>query len=400
MVKMLREMEKEVKKINDQVIHAIPGRIRLKNSRLQRDNQYASQVQQLVESIKAVKNVRISPAASSLIVSYNFQTLPDTILLKEIKNCFHQAEQNKGSALSSFNMSGVNPLENSQEAKNSSSSYPTKITDFKGEEFEEKFKDETDSKEAEQLQQNVQAENDATLGEQLQQNATQIVKTAKRFKMSSQCLTMFPQFPFQVGQQGFEIGIPSFCFLQPLNHDLQEVTHEQEKNTELQIIEHEMVQVNFVEGGLRLEGEWTGKFRDYLWRNPLTKKQYYTPWIPINAVGVAELEVSVVDETLWVNLSKLDIEGKSGKVMKKLVKSGFKLFVKARMLSQINKLLSNLNGTKIPTLFWPIKEEEKLKETSSNSGLTPEKLDALLSLVQINGRVTPDYLWLSVELGS
>jgi hypothetical protein len=57
-------------KIPYSVAHAIPGRIRFRISRLAKDSEYAKKLQRLVESDARTTNVRINPAAASIVIEY------------------------------------------------------------------------------------------------------------------------------------------------------------------------------------------------------------------------------------------------------------------------------------------------------------------------------------------
>jgi hypothetical protein len=66
--------------------------------------------------------------------------------------------------------------------------------------------------------------------------------------------------------------------------------------------------------------------------------------------------------------------------------------------SRITESLSKIEGVKIQQLFSELKVNEKLRNRSQELGLTPEKVDELLELVEVNARVSSDRLWLSVHL--
>lgn len=350
-------MKNKLEKNDYQVVHAISGRIRIKNSRLKRDTRYGKELQQLIKSLNAVTDVRISPATASIVVSYNPKSVEDKIIKTELANCIQQA----GGLEICKNSPSVAALMPAPEATENDSVSP--------------------------------------LVEKLEQNVANVLKTSSGIQIPEECLTQIDQFPVNIDQQQevFEIGIPAFGILQPLNTELNKFAQENEKNTALQIISID-VEASFIEGGLLLDGKAKGKFREYLFMNPLTRKKYYTPWFSISAVGVAELDAMVVDETIHVDLTQLKITGKRGKWYKKLVEYVFKHFFKAKLVTKINEFLSNINGAKIQELFFQIKGDERLRTNSQELGLTSEKLDALLSLVQVNARVAADYLWLSVEL--
>ncbi len=57
-------------KISYSVAHAIRGRIRFRIPRLAKDSEYANKLQRLVESDARTTNVRINPAAASIVIHY------------------------------------------------------------------------------------------------------------------------------------------------------------------------------------------------------------------------------------------------------------------------------------------------------------------------------------------
>ena len=212
-------------------------------------------------------------------------------------------------------------------------------------------------------------------------------------------LSQIERFPIHVDleQKLFEVGIPPSYTLQPLNAQLKKFEAEQEKNTESRPIKLKL-EVLFREGGLLLYGRANGCFRQIFLINPFTGKKHYTPWISITAVGTAELEATVVDETINVNLTKLTVFGESGQWYQELVKYAFDYLFKTKLIGKINDTLSKIEGAKIQHLFSELKVDEKLRAHSQELGLTPEKVDELLELVEVNARVSSDRSWLSVHL--
>jgi hypothetical protein len=63
----------QIENINYQVVHLIPGRMRLRIPKVAYDSKYASQLNELIESLDFVTSVRINPGASSLVVKYKYQ---------------------------------------------------------------------------------------------------------------------------------------------------------------------------------------------------------------------------------------------------------------------------------------------------------------------------------------
>ena len=63
----------QVEKIDYQIVHSCAGRWRIRINRLTADSEYASKLKYSLESTDLITNVRINPAASSLIVEYNYE---------------------------------------------------------------------------------------------------------------------------------------------------------------------------------------------------------------------------------------------------------------------------------------------------------------------------------------
>ncbi|WP_013324543.1 HMA2 domain-containing protein [Gloeothece verrucosa] len=365
-------MQDQIAKLDYQVIHAIAGRIRLKYPRLKIDSGYREQLQQSIKSLNAVRDVRISPATASIIVSYDPHSFNQKTIETELAKCLQQGG-------------------NSSVCLACALESPELV--------------ETEDKKLETANSLISQSNDSVIEpyspviEELEKEVTDVLKTSSGLQIPPECLSNIDQFPINIDQQGeiFEIGIPAFCFLQPLNTELKKIADENEKKSELQIINLDL-EPSFQEGGLLINGTAKGKFRQYLFINPFTGKKYYTPWISLTAVGIAALSTSVIDETLKVQLTELKITGQRGKWYKKLVEFGFEHFFKAQLVSKINEFLAEINGAKIQQLFFQIKGDERLRANHQALGLNAEKIDALLSLVQVNARIAPDYLWLSVQL--
>ncbi|MFB2939074.1 HMA2 domain-containing protein [Aerosakkonemataceae cyanobacterium BLCC-F154] len=77
-------LTKEVQEnLNYRVVHSIPGRIRIRISRLVNDSEYGNNLQHLIQALDFVSYVRINPAASSLVVEYNFNNQGFTETIEE-----------------------------------------------------------------------------------------------------------------------------------------------------------------------------------------------------------------------------------------------------------------------------------------------------------------------------
>lgn len=218
-------------------------------------------------------------------------------------------------------------------------------------------------------------------------------------QIPDECLSRVDQFPTNIDQERklFEVGIPAFCILQPLNAELDRFEAENEKSTAFQRIRVD-VEAFLKEGGIIVNGKANGQFRELIFKNPITGKHHYTPWVSITGVGAAELDISVVDETIKVNLTKLNVSGNPGKWYEDLLEYAFEYLFKDKLVTKINQALSTINGVKLQQLFFQLKGAEKAQARLQDLGITPEKLDELLGVVKVNARLSVDYLWLSVQL--
>ncbi|WP_026732251.1 HMA2 domain-containing protein [Fischerella sp. PCC 9605] len=354
-------MPVQSQRIDYQVVHAIAGRIRIKIPRLQRDPKYADKLQQLVKSLSAVTDVRVNYANASIVVQYNPRSVENKAIQKELANCIQQAS-NMGAAVST-------PSEPSEKHVAETTEKHDAVTEVV-----------------------------SLVAEQREINVTKVIQKSVGIQVPEEYLAS-EQFPINVDQERkvFEIGIPAPYILEPLNAELDKFEAENEKNTELQRIRVKL-EAFLKEGGFLINGRARGQFRESFIVNPFTRKKHYTPWVSITAVGTAELDAYVVDETISVKLTKVNVSGDSGKWYRKLVKYAFEYLFKNKLVAKINDALSKINGAKIQQLFFKLKGDEKLREHGQELGLTPEKLDELLELVEVNARVSPDHLWLSVQL--
>lgn len=78
--------------IHYQVIHATEGRFRIRIPQVTYDSEYASKLNLLVKSLEFVTDVRINPAASSLIVSYEATRVVSATAQQKLFNCIQQAD--------------------------------------------------------------------------------------------------------------------------------------------------------------------------------------------------------------------------------------------------------------------------------------------------------------------
>ncbi|MFQ4141152.1 HMA2 domain-containing protein [Chlorogloeopsis sp. ULAP02] len=336
-------------KVDYQVVHAITGRIRIRVPRLKTDPDYGDRLQQIVKSLDVVTDVRVNAANASVVVQYNSADIENKVMQRELATCIQKAEQTETTAPEP----SVEPV-------------------------------------AERTEQN-----DVVI-----EDVAQTTNKSAAIQVTDEYLSQIDdQFPINVDLENklFEIGIPALQILQPLNVELKKFAAEHEKNTDLQRIQLDL-EAFLREGGFLINGKAHGKFRETFIVNPITRRKHHTPWMSIAAVGIAELDATVVDETINVNLTKLKVSGDSGKWYKELVKYAFEYLFKTKLVAKINDALSKIDGAKVQQIFFQLKGNEKVRAKTQKLGLTPEKLDELLELVEVNARVSPDYLWLYVQL--
>ncbi|AUB34982.1 Cation transport ATPase [Nostoc flagelliforme CCNUN1] len=353
-------MTTQLQKINYQIVHAVAGRIRINVPRLKEDANYANKLQQAIMSLNEVTDVRVNSANASIIVKYNSNGTEDKTIQKKLGSCIQKADSIKAGV--SFSSESLESVVEKSEEHNLIKADPPSI-------------------------------------EQPKNDISKVISKSLGIQMPEESLAEIDQFPFNVdlARKVFEIGIPAPYILQSLNAKLNKFEAENEKNTDLQQIKVNL-EAFFEEGGFLIKGKANGQFRVTLIMNPITNKKYYSPWISITAVGLAELDVKVVDEIINVSLSKLSVSGASGKWYKKLVKYAFEYILKSQVIDTINDALSKINGVKIQQLFLNLKGDEKLHKSTQELGLTAEKIDELLELAEVNARVSSDHLWLYVQL--
>lgn len=213
------------------------------------------------------------------------------------------------------------------------------------------------------------------------------------------CLAGVDQFSTNIDQvrKVFEVGIPASCILRPLNAELDRFEAENEKSTKFQRIGLD-VEAFLKDGGVFLKASANGQFREKIGENPFTGKEYFTPWVSITVIGTGDLDTSMVDETIKLSLARLDVSGNPGKWYEDLVRYAFDELLRDKLITKLNDTLSTINGVKIQQLFFQLKGAEKARMRLQELGLTPEKLDELLGLVKVDVRISPDFLWLSIQL--
>ncbi|WP_315787885.1 heavy metal translocating P-type ATPase [Fischerella sp. JS2] len=84
-------LEKRVGEIDYQIIHITSGRFRIKIPRLSKDVEYTNQLIWLIESFDFIINVRINPAAESLIIHYQENLVSGTTVQESLLTMIQQA---------------------------------------------------------------------------------------------------------------------------------------------------------------------------------------------------------------------------------------------------------------------------------------------------------------------
>lgn len=84
-------LEKHVGEIDYQIIHTTSGRFRIKIPRLSKDVEYTNQLIWLIESFDFIINVRINPAAESLIIHYQENLVSGTTVQESLLTMIQQA---------------------------------------------------------------------------------------------------------------------------------------------------------------------------------------------------------------------------------------------------------------------------------------------------------------------
>ncbi|QIR37087.1 hypothetical protein HCG51_10325 [Tolypothrix sp. PCC 7910] len=73
------------------IIHAIPGRIRFRIPQIARDSEYANKLKRLIESDTIATNVRINPAAASIVINYQPGVISDNQMRLHLVNLIQTA---------------------------------------------------------------------------------------------------------------------------------------------------------------------------------------------------------------------------------------------------------------------------------------------------------------------
>ena len=87
----MRQAKEELPQLTYRLVHAIPGRLRLRIPRLRADSDYCYRLKALVESVESVRKVRLNPDAQSIVIHYDPKALTGTTLLSRLSPIIQQA---------------------------------------------------------------------------------------------------------------------------------------------------------------------------------------------------------------------------------------------------------------------------------------------------------------------
>lgn len=373
-------MKSTLEAVDYQILHDIPGRLRVKVPAVKEDPKYAERLRHLVLMVPEVTTVRISETSGSVVVSYDTnpknrqQRIQQTLV-----SCIQEARSTAATAHPvdrdpSLAVSAIS-VESESSAVAPVTSDPSATT----------------------VLAETTTEPIASDIARIESDVLDIFETLG-IPLPEGYVFDFSQIPFEIDQQRkvVQIGMPVILLLQVLNAELDKFELENEKNTDVEQI-HLDLDLTSVENGLLLQGKAKGQFRKRLFSNPLTKRKHYTPWVSLSAVGQAELIASVVDEALQFEMRELTVSGDPGEWHEELVKYAFEYLFKDKLVGKINQALSNYNGAKLQNLFFQSQDGKNFLTKAQKIGLTRDRIDALLALFEINARLTDDYLWLSIQ---
>lgn len=378
-------MQSPSETIDYQILHAIPGRIRVKIPALKYDPKYAERLRHLVLMVPEVTTMRISEVSGSIVISYvaNPKNRGQQRLNQTIVNCIQEARYAAPTAYA------VSAASLAVSAPSAGPEIPA-VTSVTVAPLAPTTPAEAEPAEAE-------VEPISPEVARIESDVVDIFE-ALGISLPEGYIFDFSQIPFEIDPQRkvVQIGVPAIILLQVLNAELDKFELENEKNTDVEQIHLELELVS-MEDGLLLQGRAKGRFRKRLFSNPLTKHKHYTPWVSLSAVGQAELTASVVDEALQFEMKELTVSGDPGEWHEELVKYAFEYLFKDKLVAKINQAVSNYNGAKLQNLFFQSQNGRDFLTKAQKVGLTRDRIDALLALFEMNARLTADYLWLSIQ---
>jgi len=76
-----------------QVLHALPGRVRIKLSRLKNDMAYASRIQQDILALPGITHLETNPKTGSLLIEHDQNVLDILVLHPAVLSCLGSPSQ-------------------------------------------------------------------------------------------------------------------------------------------------------------------------------------------------------------------------------------------------------------------------------------------------------------------
>lgn len=182
------------------------------------------------------------------------------------------------------------------------------------------------------------------------------------------------------------IGIPESFVASALTACLDENLGGQVKRSKFQKIDLDFENIDFISGGISIIAQVRGRFRELLYRNPLTNREHFTPWLDVSGQFRGDFNASLVNETLNLNFKGADFKFDGPlREIGDFVVSLFKDDPKIRSLMQNE--LNNFNGLNIMQLFKKL-APGNIKEQLKLSGLSDDDIRKIFDQVQLDANFT------------
>lgn len=196
---------------------------------------------------------------------------------------------------------------------------------------------------------------------------------------------------FERESGSFEIGIPASEIVPQLNRDLEKYRGiVQEKD--LQRLEVKQVRLNFIEGGMKVSTLVTSQFRSAI---EIGDREHFTPWISLDADFYLELSAQIQNQVLYADVRDFRLSAPAGQWYRPLLELGGAL-LKEEMVAYLREQLQVLNGTHVEQWFEQY-GRERLKEELKITGWSARKIERILASLELNCRISPQYLWISAK---
>ncbi len=376
-------MQNQLGQVEYQIIHAVPGRIRVKIPAFKYDRSYADRLHYLVATVvPEITRMRVSGASESIVFSYRPRSEGREKFLQDIQNQLITCIQQAGN----LEITAVLPPV----------SEPVPVIPAVGPTIPDPVDDgipdaivasDNDDSSAPPSSTKVRIESDVV-----------DIFEALGLPILEGYVFDLSQLAIKVEQERkmVHIGFPVVFLLSVLQAELDKFTVENEKTTEEERI-HLDLNISSVEDGLLLQGNAIGQFRKRLFTTPLTQQELYTPWVELLAIGQAELITHIVDGTLQVEMKGLEVTGDPGEWQEALIEHAFEYLFKDKVVAKINQVLADYNGKKLQNLFFQSQIGQNLLAKTEKIGLTRDGIDTLLGFFAINARLTTDRLWFSIQ---